>query len=107
MAGTGLIVDAETTSKNDTAGTAQRVVVISGPSGSGKSTIVNRLIGASPVKLIKMVSATTRPPRTGEVDGSDYYFLTDAEFEQRRGEDAFVECEEVFSSGFWYGTLKS
>jgi len=54
-----------------------RMLVLSGPSGSGKSTIVNRVIAESPVKLMKMVSATTRPPREGEVDGEAYWFLSD------------------------------
>ena len=84
-----------------------RVLVMSGPSGSGKSTIVNRLCAESSVRLIKMVSATTRPIRPKETDGEDYYFLTDAEFTQRRESGEFVECEEVHSSGYWYGTLKS
>ncbi|MHC4877059.1 MAG: guanylate kinase [Planctomycetota bacterium] len=85
----------------------QQIVLISGPSGSGKSTIVNRLVNESPVKLIKMISATTRPRREKEVEGEDYYFLTADEFTARRDRDEFVEFEEVFSSGFWYGTLKS
>ena len=89
------------------AGTSQQIVVISGPSGSGKSTIVNRLVAESPVKLIKMISATTRPRRDREVEAEDYYFLSAEEFETRRQGDEFVEYEEVFSSGYWYGTLKS
>ena len=84
-----------------------QVLVISGPSGSGKSTIVNRLIVQSPIKLVKMVSATTRPPRAHEVNGEDYHFLSHDEFQRRKAEDQFVEFEEVFASGFWYGTLKS
>lgn len=82
-----------------------QVVVLSGPSGSGKSTIVNRLVAESPVKLIKMISATTRPIRINETHGEDYYFLSDDEFQQKREAGGFVECEEVHSSGFWYGTL--
>jgi guanylate kinase len=89
------------------AGPSQQIVLISGPSGSGKSTIVNRLVKESPVRLIKMISATTRPRREKEVAGEDYYFLTADEFEARRQRGEFVEYEEVFSSGFWYGTLKS
>jgi guanylate kinase len=84
-----------------------RMIVLSGPSGSGKSTIVNRLIAESSVKLIKMVSATTRPARRRETNGQDYYFLTDEEFAAKRNNDEFVEYEEVHSSGFWYGTLKA
>ena len=83
------------------------VVVLSGPSGSGKTTIVNRLIAESPVKLLKSVSATTRKPRPQEVDGEDYYFLSEQQFRQKLAEDEFLEHAEVFSSGFLYGTLKS
>lgn len=85
----------------------QRVIVLSGPSGSGKTTIVNRLIAESPVKLLKSVSATTRKPRPQEVEGDDYYFLTDADFRDKLGQELFIEHAEVFSSGFLYGTLKS
>ncbi|MAG94426.1 MAG: guanylate kinase [Planctomycetaceae bacterium] len=84
-----------------------KIVVLSGPSGSGKSTIVDRLVEEAPVKLIKAVSATTRPPREGEVDGADYYFLSDEEFQRRRENDELLECAEVFGAGYWYGTLKS
>ncbi len=84
-----------------------RVVVLSGPSGSGKTTIVKRLIAESPVRLLKAISATTRNPRPQEVEGEDYYFLSDQEFRRRLAEDAFLEHAEVFSSGFLYGTLNS
>jgi guanylate kinase len=83
------------------------VVVLSGPSGSGKTTIVQRLLRESPVPLIMSVSATTRPPRKGEVDGRDYYFLAAEEFERRRRAGEFLECAEVHKSGYWYGTLHS
>jgi guanylate kinase len=56
---------------------------------------------------MKAVSATTRPPRVGEVDGQSYYFLTQAEFDRRRETGEFLECAEVHSSGYWYGTLRS
>ena len=92
--------------KSETA-SQQRVVVLSGPSGSGKTTIVNRLIAESPVKLLKSVSATTRAPRPQEVDGEDYYFLSDDEFRGKLAADEFIEHAEVFSSGFLYGTLRS
>jgi guanylate kinase len=84
-----------------------RVVVLSGPSGSGKSTIVNRLVESAPVRLVKAVSATTRPPRAGEAEGQDYYFLSSAEFERRRSAGEFLEYAEVFGSGYWYGTLRT
>ncbi|WP_373649934.1 guanylate kinase [Schlesneria sp. DSM 10557] len=84
-----------------------QLLVLSGPSGSGKTTIVERLVAESPVPLVKMISATTRPQRKGEVDGVAYYFLTPEEFERRRTEDAFLETAEVFGAGYWYGTLRS
>ena len=83
----------------------ERIVVLSGPSGSGKTTLVRELVVRAPVKLIKSVSATTRPPRPGEVNGDDYWFLTDAEFRRRLESGEFIEFAEVFSSGFLYGTL--
>ena len=84
-----------------------QVVVLSGPSGSGKTTIVERLIREAPIKLVKCVSATTRPPRPGEVHGDAYYFLSSEEFAARRARDEFLETAEVFGAGYWYGTLKS
>jgi len=59
------------------------------------------------VKLIKSISATTRPPREHEIDGEDYYFLSSEEFEARRKQDQFLEYAEVHRTGFWYGTLRS
>lgn len=85
----------------------ERIVVLSGPSGSGKTTLVRHLVERAPVKLIKSVSATTRPPRPNEINGEDYWFLTDAEFRQRLQDGLFIEFAEVFSSGFFYGTLRS
>jgi guanylate kinase len=82
-------------------------VVISGPSGSGKTTIVARLLVRSTVKLVKSVSATTRPPRKNEIDGENYYFLSSAEFTRRRQLGEFLECAEVHGTGNWYGTLRS
>jgi guanylate kinase len=53
------------------------------------------------------VSATTRPPRPGEIDGEHYYFLRPEEFCRRRKAGEFLECFEVFDNGTWYGTLLS
>lgn len=85
----------------------RRVLVISGPSGSGKSTIVDLLVDLARGNLTKAVSATTRDPRPGEVDGEDYYFLSHDEFEARRRAGDFVETAEVHGVGEWYGTLAS
>ena len=83
------------------------IIVLSGPTASGKTTIVNRLMQDTPVKLVKAISATTRPRRKGEVNGEDYYFLTTEEFEKRQENNEFLECEQVHGLGYWYGTLKS
>lgn len=84
-----------------------KIVVISGPSGVGKTTVVQRLCQRAPVPLVVSVSATTRPPRPGEVDGKHYHFLTAEEFALRRQRGDFLECYEVFGRGHWYGTLLS
>jgi len=83
-----------------------RLVIISGPSGSGKSTVLQKLFQNSEVPLMLSVSATTRPPRPGEKEGRDYYFLSDEEFQRRRNAGEFLECKEVFGRGYWYGTLR-
>jgi guanylate kinase len=83
------------------------VVVVSGPSGAGKTSVLHRVYESCPVPLTRSVSATTRPPRPGEIDGVDYHFLTHAEFQSHRERGDFVECFEVFSQGYWYGTLRS
>jgi guanylate kinase len=79
-------------------------VILSAPSGAGKTTIARQLL-ATRSDLGYSVSATTRPRRSREVDGRDYFFLSDDEFARRRGAGAFAECAEVH--GRWYGTLRS
>jgi guanylate kinase len=73
----------------------------------GKTTVMRRVFERCPVPLVASVSATTRPPRPGEVDGVDYRFLTKQEFELHRKRGEFIECFEVFARGHWYGTLRS
>lgn len=90
-----------------TESTLPGIFVLSGPSGSGKSTVVERLMQHCPIPLRKCVSATTRAARPGEVDGEAYHFLETDEFLRRKEASEFIETEEVFKSGFWYGTLKS
>jgi guanylate kinase len=84
-----------------------RVVVVSGPSGVGKSTVVERLLQCAPVPLVRSVSATTRQPRPGEVDGVAYHFLSPEEFQRRRTAGQFIECFQVFGQEDWYGTLRT
>ena len=79
-----------------------RMVVISGPSGSGKSTICKRLL--EDPRVVFSVSATTRKPREGEVDGRDYHFLSVEEFKHRIARGEFIEHAEVY--GNLYGTLR-
>ena len=80
------------------------VIVISGPSGSGKSTVINALCEADQTLKLS-VSATTRNPRPGEVDGVDYHFLSKSEFEKHIQEGSFLEWAEYGDN--LYGTLKS
>jgi guanylate kinase len=88
-----------------TASSVSNLIVLSGPSGVGKSTVLRRLLARHSALLRLSVSATTRPPRPGEKEGVDYYFLSDAEFSRRRQGGEFLECCEVFGRGHWYGTL--
>ena len=84
-----------------------KLIVISGPSGAGKSTVVRELLTACPLPLALSISATTRPPRPGEMNDEHYHFLSHAEFEAKRARREFLECKEVFGRGDWYGTLQS
>ena len=82
-------------------------MIVSGPSGAGKSTVLRMLLDNCPLPLMLSVSATTRPPRDGEQQGVDYFFLDQDEFFRRRERGEFLECKEVFGRGHWYGTLRS
>ena len=81
-----------------------KVFVITGPSGVGKGTLIRSLVQQVP-ELEVSVSATTRPPRPGEADGVDYWFLSDEEFDARLAAGDFVE--HATYSGHRYGTLRS
>lgn len=92
---------------NPSGGCEGRLVIVSGPSGAGKSTVMRQLLQDCDLPLTLSVSATTRAPRNGEIDGEHYFFLSDEEFQRRREQGEFLECKEVFGLGRWYGTLRS
>jgi guanylate kinase len=85
-------------------GESAKVFVITGPSGVGKGTLIKKLLEREP-DLALSVSATTRAPREGEVDGRDYHFLTEDQFQERRDAGDFLEFASY--SGNHYGTLNS
>lgn len=76
--------------------------VFSGPSGVGKGTLTQMLFNEFDGQLAYSVSATTRPPRPGEVNGKDYFFITRQEFEQRLENNSFLEHAQF--AGNDYGT---
>ena len=80
-----------------------KTFIICGPSGVGKGTVVARLLASDPT-LYFSVSATTREPRPGEIDGKHYHFLTHEEFDKWVEEDAFLEHAEYVGNS--YGTPK-
>jgi len=77
--------------------------VIAGPSGVGKGTVVREVLSRIPDGLALSVSATTRPPRPGETDGTDYYFVDDEDFDRMVAGGEMLEWAEVFH-GHRYGT---
>jgi len=85
--------------------TGKPVFVVTGPSGAGKGTLIHALVDRVP-ELEVAVSATTRLRRSGEDDGREYWFLSDAEFVRRVHEGEFLE-HVTYVSGKRYGTLRS
>jgi len=80
------------------------LIIISAPSGAGKTTIVNRLL-RNVSGLRRSISYTTRKPREGEIDGKDYFFLSQSEFLNKKRRGFFLEWANVF--GKFYGTGES
>lgn len=82
------------------------VFIFSAPSGSGKTTILKQIFEKFPNLFGFSVSATNRPARDGEIDGRDYYFLSDNQMKEKIENGDFLEWEQVYE-GRYYGTLKS
>ena len=81
-----------------------KLLVITGPSGVGKGTLVRALLNRNP-EFYLSISATTRKPRTGEIEGKDYYFVTPSEFEQKIENGQLLEWAEY--AGNYYGTPRT
>jgi len=79
-------------------------LVLAGPAGSGKTTLCERLV-AEEDGIERVVTCTTRAPREGEVDGVDYHFLSDEQFDRSLETGAFLEWAKVHANR--YGTLRS
>jgi guanylate kinase len=81
-----------------------KLFVFSAPSGTGKTTIVKYLL-AQMSNVVFSISATTRKARQGEVEGRDYFFISEEEFIKKIKENSFLEWEKFYD--YYYGTLKS
>ncbi|MBQ8374006.1 MAG: guanylate kinase [Clostridia bacterium] len=80
------------------------LIAVSGPSGVGKGTLVKTLVKKRD-DVVESVSCTTREPRSGEVNGREYFFLSKAEFEAKIAENEFLEYDQHFEN--YYGTPKT
>ena len=80
------------------------LIILSGPSGVGKGTVCKSLLQRD-ARLIFSISATTRAPRPGEVDGESYFFVTQERFRQMIRDEEFLEYMDVFGANY-YGTPK-
>ncbi len=79
------------------------IIVVSAPSGAGKTSIVKQILKHYP-EFVFSVSATTRPKRDVEIDGVEYYFITENEFIEKIEDNEFVEWEKFYD--YYYGTFK-
>ncbi|SDC62092.1 guanylate kinase [Niabella drilacis] len=86
-------------------GEHHKIIILTAPSGAGKTSITHHLLKKIP-QLSFSISAATREARAGEVDGKDYYFITEEAFTEKIKASEFVEWEMVYE-GKYYGTLKS
>ncbi len=84
--------------------TKKQLIVLSAPSGAGKTTLARFLLSRFP-QFKFSVSATTRKPRENEIDGKDYYFLSEEKFKKLIENGGLIEYEQIF--GNYYGTLRS
>ena len=98
-------MSSETAERQGTAGRRGLMLIVSSPSGAGKTTLTRRLLEAEASGCVLSISATTRSPRPGEIDGQHYFFLSREAFETQRAGGAFLEWAEVF--GNLYGTPKA
>jgi guanylate kinase len=87
------------------AATKTVLLILAGPAGVGKSTLCDRLVSEVP-GFERAITATTRPPRPNEVNGRDYHFLSEPEFDARLAANDFLEWAWVHRK-YRYGTLKS
>jgi guanylate kinase len=83
----------------------QKLIIITAPSGAGKTSVTKYLLEKIP-QLGFSVSATTRKPRNNEINGVDYYFISEETFHTKIQENDFIEWEMVYE-GKYYGTFKS
>lgn len=83
-----------------------KIIILTAPSGAGKTSIVHYLLNKYPEKLSFSISAATRKPRENEINGRDYYFMSEEEFKNKIQRNEFVEWEMVYE-GKYYGTLQS
>ncbi|MDO8528102.1 MAG: guanylate kinase [Deltaproteobacteria bacterium] len=81
-----------------------QLIIISAPSGTGKTSVIRRFL-ATHSNMLHSISCTTRPMRTGEIDGKDYHFIDEETFKKRIAQNEFAEWANVHN--WFYGTLKA
>ena len=86
---------------------SKQVVVIAGPTGSGETTITNEIVRRFPMRVQRLVTATTRRPRADEKNGVDYYFITEEDFMRYKKEGGILESTYILNRNTYYGTYAS